>query len=66
MTLIEKATAIIIGLIFVLIVGQIVVSVNPSLNDAFSNNVIFAVTGPLTLILLALLAFRMIMTERTL
>jgi len=55
MSLIKKAIFIIIGLIFVLIIGQIVSSVNSDLNRIFSENSIFNITGPLTLILLTLL-----------
>ena len=55
MGFIEKGTMVIIGLIFVLIIGQITVSINTDLKNTFANNSIFNLTGPLTLILLGFL-----------
>ncbi len=60
MGLLKKGIFIIVGLIFVLIVGQIVASVHPDLVRIFSENSIFSVTGGLTLILLAFLAIGLV------
>ena len=56
MTLLKKGIFIVIGIIFVLILAQIIESINTDLRATFDSNSVFALTGPLTLILLALLA----------
>lgn len=55
MSLMSKAMFIIIGLIFVLIIGQVVSSVFPELTRIFSENPIFNVGSSITFVLLALL-----------
>ena len=60
MGLVKKAVMVITGLIVILFVGDIIVSVNPELTRIFSENSVFAVTGGLTLILLALLGLGLV------
>lgn len=56
MGLIKSGTMVIGGLILVLILGQVISSINTDLRATFDSNPVFGLTGPLTLILLALLA----------
>lgn len=55
MGLIAKGTMVIIGLVMILIVGQIVVDVFPQLDRIFSENTIFNVGAGATFVLLSLL-----------
>ncbi len=60
MGLMSKATMVIVGLIFVLIVGQIVESVFPELTRIFGENNIFATSSSIVFVLLALLSVGLI------